>query len=93
MDGTRKKNHTEWNIPDPQRHIQYELDYLKILAIKSTITKVQSTEPPKLGIRVRAQRGQIDLPRKGKQNRQLRVDGRGTRKKGSSWKKEWRGRQ
>ena len=41
MDGTRKKNHPEYGIPNPERQIWYSFDYIGILAVNSMVTKLQ----------------------------------------------------
>jgi hypothetical protein len=49
MDVTRK-NHTEWNITDPQKQIWCVFAYVWILAVWSMINKLQSIESHRVGI-------------------------------------------
>ena len=45
-----EKNHSEWGNPDSERQIWYLFAYLRMLAVKSMITKLQSVVPQSLGI-------------------------------------------
>jgi hypothetical protein len=50
MDWIRKKNYAELGNPDPEKQIWYILTYVWMSAVKSMITKLQSTEPQGLSI-------------------------------------------